>query len=142
MTTAVFDTNVVLQALIGRPESASVRALRAIDDGRAQLAFCQSTIDELLDVLALPRMRDLHQLTDTQIVKFVESLLPDAILLPDPVFPPASLARDVTDGKFLGLAEAADAAFIVTNDRRHLLRLRLHGGIPIVTPAAFLNRLE
>jgi predicted nucleic acid-binding protein len=47
----------------------------------------------------------------------------------------------VTDAKFLGLAEEAGANFLVTNDRRHLLRLKRHGRTRIVTPARFLREL-
>ncbi len=122
MITAVLDTNVFIQALIGTPRSASARTLRALDDGRFQLLFCPSTIDELLDVLALPAMRDL--------------------VLPDPAQPPASLPRDMTDTKFLGLAAVAHADYLVTNDRRHLLRLEEYEGTRIVAPRGFLNELS
>jgi putative PIN family toxin of toxin-antitoxin system len=141
MITAVLDTNVFIQTLIGTPRSASARTLRALDDGRFRLAFCPATIDELLDVLALQEMRYLHGLSDDAILTFVQSFLPDALILPDPVQPPASLPRDVTDTKFLGLAAAARAVFLVTNDRRHLLRLEQYQGTRIVAPREFLRQL-
>jgi putative PIN family toxin of toxin-antitoxin system len=128
MTTAVLDTNVFLQALIGRPTSASIGVLRAADDGRFRPLFCQSTIDELLNVLSVPRIRALHGLTDDEIQRFVSSLLVDAVLLPDPPDPAHSLARDPTDSRFLALAAAASADFVVTNDRRDLQRLRAFEG--------------
>ena len=142
MITAVLDTNVFIQALIGTPRSASARTLRALDDGRFQLLFCPSTIDELLDVLALPAMRDLHRLSDDAILRFVLSFLPDALVLPDPAQPPASLPRDMTDTKFLGLAAVTHADYLVTNDRRHLLRLEEYEGTRIVAPRGFLNELS
>ncbi len=36
--------------------------------------------------------------------------------------------------KFLSLAAESEAGYIVTNDRRHLLRLKQHGSTKIVTP--------
>jgi putative PIN family toxin of toxin-antitoxin system len=142
MTTAVLDTNVFLQALVGRPGSASTRVLKAADGGRFRPVFSQTTIDELLNVLSVSRIRDLHGLTDDEILRFVMSLLVDAVLLSDPPDPPHSIARDVTDSKFLALAAAAGADYIVTNDRRDLLRLRAFQGIPIMSPTAFLRRLK
>jgi predicted nucleic acid-binding protein len=53
----------------------------------------------------------------------------------------ATLPRDVTDTKLLALADEAGADYLVTNDRRHLLRLRQDGKTRIVTPARFLGEL-
>jgi predicted nucleic acid-binding protein len=41
----------------------------------------------------------------------------------------------------LSLAAESSAAFLVTNDRRHLLRLRRHDSTRIVTPTRFLAEL-
>jgi predicted nucleic acid-binding protein len=54
---------------------------------------------------------------------------------------PTNIARDATDTKFLGLAQVAQADYLVTNDRRHLLRLKHYGRTKIVTPAQFLREL-
>ena len=53
-----------------------------------------------------------------------------------------SLARDITDTKFLDLALAADADYLVTNDRRHLLPLKKIGRTRIVTPHKFMLALR
>jgi putative PIN family toxin of toxin-antitoxin system len=142
MITAVLDTNVFLQALISTPRSASVRTLRALDREQFQLVFSPATIDELLEVLSVPRMRNRHGLSDDEILRFVLSFLPDAIILPDPPLPSPSVPRDVSDTKFLALAEASGADFLVTNDRRHLLHLRSYGRTQILTPAVFLRKLS
>lgn len=58
--------------------------------------------------------------------------------------PPAASARVLDayyDSKFLDLAEASDADYLVTNDRRHLLGLKRHHRTEIITPAEFLRRL-
>ena len=39
-------------------------------------------------------------------------------------------------------AVAAEAGFIVSGDKKHLLALRQFQGIPIVSPAEFLRRLR
>jgi predicted nucleic acid-binding protein len=51
------------------------------------------------------------------------------------------MISDVTDTKFLALAEESGATYLVTQDRRHLLRLKQYGKTQIVTPAQFLKEL-
>jgi predicted nucleic acid-binding protein len=52
------------------------------------------------------------------------------------------LTRDASDAKFLELALAANADFLVTYDHRHLLRLKSIGRTRIVTPHKFLLALK
>ncbi|HLX62927.1 MAG TPA: hypothetical protein VKX17_16755 [Planctomycetota bacterium] len=63
-------------------------------------------------------------------------------LVDAPVATPPSLPRDATDSKFLDLALASNAGFLVTNDRRHLLRLKKYGRTRIVTPHKFMLALR
>ena len=48
---------------------------------------------------------------------------------------------DPDDDMVLECALAAEADFIVSGDKRHLLPLKKFRGIPILSPAAFLSRL-
>ena len=48
---------------------------------------------------------------------------------------------DPNDEMFLECALAAEADYIVSGDKRHLLPLRQFRGIPIVSPSDFLRRL-
>gem|GEM_PF-6644378 len=43
-----------------------------------------------------------------------------------------------TDNRFIELAVAGKARYIITGDKRHLLPLRRYQGIEIVSPAEFL----
>ncbi len=141
MITAILDTNVIVQTAIGHARSSSLRVLRAYDDGRFRLVLSPERIDEYLHVLVLPDMRQLHGWSDEQILRFVGSLSMNADFYSELPPVPVALARDVTDVSLLALASTADADFLVTNDRRHLLRLKAHGRTRIVTPAAFLKQL-
>jgi putative PIN family toxin of toxin-antitoxin system len=141
MTTAVVDTNVLVQAIISSPRSASVRTLRAYRERRYQLVFSVETLDELYAVLSLPTIRAWHGWTDEAIRQHFKFLLVNSRFYRLTVTASAELTRDVSDTKFLALAEQSDADFIVTNDRRHLLPLRRHRRTRIVTPAKFLLEL-
>jgi putative PIN family toxin of toxin-antitoxin system len=143
MTTVVLDTNVLVQALISSSRAASARVLDALYDGRFRLAFSPETVDELVDVLLVSRIRERHGLSDDELIEFVNSVLVDALYHINPNRSiPGDLARDVTDTKFLAVAQAARADYLVTNDHRHLLRLRQFGSTQIVTPALFLACLR
>jgi uncharacterized protein len=50
----------------------------------------------------------------------------------------SGVISDPKDDKVLECAVAADAGWIVTGDRRHLLPIGSYQGITILTPAAFL----
>ncbi len=142
MTTAILDTNVFVQAAIDSPRSASLRVLQAYDAGRFRLVSSPATWDELLDVLQLPSIRSRHMWTDDEVVRFVLSLLHGADLFPGKTEVSSAVPRDITDTKLLALAEESRSKYLVTNDRRHLLRLRNHGQTTILTPTAFLHALE
>jgi putative PIN family toxin of toxin-antitoxin system len=143
MTIAVLDTNVLVQSLISSAHSASARVLDAYYDGRFQLPYTSETVDELVEALTISHIRTRHGLSDDEMLEFVASLLARGESYPVEVagLVPADIARDVTDTKFLALIKISDADFLVTNDRRHLLRLRRFGRTQIVTPAEFLRKL-
>jgi predicted nucleic acid-binding protein len=54
MTTAILDTNVLIQGVIGSPRAAAARTLRAYRDKRYQLVFSLDTLEEFHDVFTLP----------------------------------------------------------------------------------------
>jgi putative PIN family toxin of toxin-antitoxin system len=141
MISAILDTNVLVQAVISSPRSASQRALRAYRDKRYRLVFSAETLDELHEVLSLPQMQARHGWTNAELAQHFTFLLANSLFYRISHSVSPSLTRDVTDPKFLELAQAADAEYLVTNDRRHLLRLRQHGSTRIVTPAQFLHEL-
>jgi putative PIN family toxin of toxin-antitoxin system len=142
MIVAVLDTNVLVQSLIGSHRSASVQVVEALLLNRFQAVFSPETIDELIDVLNVPHIRARHRLTAEELEQFVSALLSRANLLAGASGVSPSLPRDATDAKLLALAEQANADFLVTNDHRHLLRLRRFLATSIVTPAQFLKKLE
>lgn len=142
MISAILDTNVLVQALLGARTAASSRVLDACYDRRFRPVFSDETLDELINVLAVPHIRTRHGLTDDQILEFAASLLTHGDRhSARSVSLPASLTRDVTDTKFLALAAASHAGVLVTNDRRHLLPLKRFRRTQIMTPAQFLKQL-
>ena len=124
MLTAILDTNVLFQSLISTRKSASALVVDAYFQNRYSLAFSPETLDELFSILTQPRMRKLHELPDDEIQRFIESLLVNAEQLQVDHDVSPIVTRDVSDTKFLALAEASHADYLVTNDNRHLLPLK------------------
>jgi putative PIN family toxin of toxin-antitoxin system len=141
MTTVVLDTNVVVQSLFSTSRSAFRQVLDAYFEGRFRPQFSEATLNELLSVLTLPRIRQKHGKSEEEVLEFIASLLARGDHHDITAVVPSSLTRDVTDTKFLALAQEANADYLVTNDRRHLLRLRTFGQTRIVTPSQFLRLL-
>lgn len=142
MIIAILDTNVLVQAAIGSPTAASARAVDRLRTGAYQCAFSPATLTEVLDVLAVPHIRARLGWSDDQILEFTIFLQAQAVVVTPEKLVSASITRDVTDVKFLALAAETGAAYLVTNDRRHLLRLGQYQKTRIVTPAQFLKELR
>ncbi len=141
MITAILDTNVVVQSVISTSRAAAARTLDAYFEGRFHLRYCPAMVDEWLDVLLLPSMRTRHGMTDNELQEFVASLLVGGLPFPGETKMSALLTRDLTDTKFLSVAAESKANYLVTNDHRHLLRLKRFQRTAIVTPARFLQAL-
>ena len=141
MLAAILDTNVFIRTAL-RPGSPSARVVDAYLHGTFQLVLSQAVLEELLTVLLLPDIREVHGWSDDKILRFVMNLPAGAVLYPGSAQVPANLPRDVTDVKFLSLAHESDADYLVTKDGRHLLRLKKYRRTRIVTPTQFLTRLS
>jgi putative PIN family toxin of toxin-antitoxin system len=133
----VLDTNVLLSALLfadGR--LAPLR--RAWREGLVVPLVGRATVEELLRVLGYPKFR----LTAAE----REDLLADVLPFCETVAPGETAdnlppCRDVHDRMFLELAVAGRADALVSGDA-DLLALADRFTIPILTPAALLDRLR
>ena len=131
----VFDTNVVASASFWR--GAPFDCLAAWAQGRCVavvssnlLAEYHETVEELrLDYPKLKRVEWVEVLTESAELVFPTDRATGAT--PDP-----------DDEMILECALAAEADFIISGDKKHLLALRQFQGIPIISPAEFLRRLK
>jgi putative PIN family toxin of toxin-antitoxin system len=131
----VFDTNVVASASFWR--GPPFDCLRAWVQTRCEAAVSPSLLAEYHETILELKM----EYPDRAFVPWSELLTESAIL----VFP-TDRATGATpnphDEMILECAYAAEAGYIVSGDKKHLLALRQFRGIPIVNPADFLRRLR
>ena len=133
--TVVFDTNVVVSACLWR--GAPFDCLAAWARRRFRAAISPALVVEHEQTLAELRL-------DYPKRPFVDwvAALRDAADLVFPVERATGAVADPFDEMVLECALAGAADFVVTGDKKHLLRLGRFQDIPIVGPADFLRRLQ
>lgn len=124
----ILDTNILLSALInphGRPAG-------LVDAWREARFALLSSRHQLLELGETARRPDLRAyLVPSQVGRIINDLRELAEILVH--LPPVQRCRDPDDDFLLAMAEAGNAAYLVTGDRRDLLGLRSHGHTRIVT---------
>jgi len=127
----VFDTNVLVSALL-LPDSKPRQALdRALRDGKVLLSF--ATLAELYEVLSRKHFR--RYVDEEDVRSFVAALARETAWVD--VRERITVCRDPSDDKFLELAVEGNATHIVTGDS-DLLALNPFQGIQILPPQSFL----
>jgi putative PIN family toxin of toxin-antitoxin system len=134
-TRVVFDTNVVLSALLfGGGTAGALR--RAWQSGQVLPLVNTATTHELIRVLAYPKFR----LTADERQELLADYLPfTSVVRVAPVMAASPECRDPFDVPFLHLASAGKAKALVSGDKDLLV---LHGrfAVPVLSPAAFMER--
>jgi putative PIN family toxin of toxin-antitoxin system len=141
-TVVALDTNTVVSAIIS-PRGNPGQILHAWQQSAFQLVTSPALLDEVVDVLARPAIRDRFPLVQAEIDRVITALAAAVIHpLPDESLPVR--CRDPKDDVVLACALGGNAAYIVTGDA-DLLVLDGHADLKplrIVTPATFLAALE
>jgi len=135
---AVVDTNILVRAII-RPHGSVGPVLLRLRQGEYTLLYAWESLEELIDVLSRPRIRDKYQLTDGDIATVVGLILVrgEEVTTAERI----AVCRDPRDDKFLEIAVSGEADVIASGDQ-DLLVLHPFAGIPIVPPNAFLQMLD
>jgi putative PIN family toxin of toxin-antitoxin system len=133
----VIDSNVWIAALIS-PTGTARQLVGAVLDHDIDILMSEATFAELvsrLDRTKFDRYRDPESWNS-----FLAELVELAQWHED-AGSASGISRDADDDKFLALAVTGQADAIVSGDR-DLLELVSHEGIPILTPAQFLQRMR
>lgn len=130
----VFDTNVVASASFWR--GSPFDCLAAWVQGRCVAVVSSALLAEYHETVEELRL----DYPNRKCVEWVTALT-EAAELVFPVERASGATPDPDDEMILECALAAEADFIVSGDKKHLLALRQFKGIPIVSPAEFLRRL-
>ncbi|MBL8471538.1 MAG: putative toxin-antitoxin system toxin component, PIN family [Rhodocyclaceae bacterium] len=136
----VLDTNIVLSALLwrGTPHQLLV-AIGA--QSNIQIYSSAALLGELADVLTRPwaaqRLAVIGRTAGAVLADYIEVT---ELVEPDSV--PRVVPGDADDDHVIAAALAARADLIVSGDRKHLLPMRSHRGIPIIEAAEALRLIS
>jgi putative PIN family toxin of toxin-antitoxin system len=136
---AVLDANIFVSAVLSARGSPAL-VLDAWRAGRFALVISPGILEEIGEVLARPRIRRRHQWPTSEIARFLDDLAELATMTPGAALSAATSA-DPDDDVYLACAVEGQADYVVSGDQ-HLLSLRTHAGIRILTAAQFLDILE
>lgn len=139
MLRVVLDANVFVSAYI-QPEGTPGQIIQAfLRDGAFELILTDAIIVEVLEALSYPKVRKASRSKVDPRLWFEDLVLVSHVVVDDDEL--RRVSEDPDDDKYLAGAVEGRAGFIVTGDV-DLLRLHEHEGILIVTPRAFLDRLN
>jgi uncharacterized protein len=128
----VFDTNVIISALLFNDSIPGQAFFRTLDHGI--LLMSQHLAEELDDVLIRKKFDRYVTLEERE--RFLEGLIRESELVK--IIDSVCACRDPKDDRILELAVNGNAAFIVTGDN-DLLVLNPFRGIQIITPSQLLS---
>ncbi|MBA3808563.1 MAG: putative toxin-antitoxin system toxin component, PIN family [Solirubrobacterales bacterium] len=132
---ALCDTNVLVSAFIaGGPPS---RVIESSIEGRVELVLADPVLGELERVL------NLKLGFEPERVRNITALLINISVaqIGAPTQPVEAITGDLDDDVVLACGVNAGVHVIVSGDRRHMLPVREHSGIRIISPQALLAEL-
>ena len=129
----VLDANIYISALLVGRGCEEILTLGRT--GVIQVLSSPEIIDEVASVL-----RRKFRWSPEDILPFLDEARDLCRMIP---FDPAEVQfpADPADAKILACVVAGNADVIVTGDKKHLLPLKRYRGIPIVSPAEFLEQI-
>jgi uncharacterized protein len=133
----VVDSNVWIAALLS-PAGTARQLVDAILDRGIDVLMSESTFAELVSRLERPKFDRYREPESWN--SFLTALVELALWHED-AGTATGASRDGDDDKFLALAVTGQADAIISGDR-DLLELVSHEGIPVFTPAQFLQRIR
>ena len=123
-----------------RPGGVADQIRRAWQDQRFVLLTSPALLEEFRRVLTYPKLRRLICLTAEEERMLVQLVVEEAEITPG-TLEVRAVAADPADNAVVGCAIEGQAGYIVSGDS-HLLDLREHAGISIVTARTFLEVLK
>ena len=137
MRKIVLDTNVLVSGVIASGYSAAI--LNAVHQGAFQIITSAHLLEEFSDVISRRRIARKYPKATQEAETLLDFLRAFAIIVPG-IPGPQQVSADRDDDYVLACALDEQAEYIVSGDP-HLLDLKSHEGIPILTPKEFAEKI-
>jgi len=132
----VLDTNLLIRALISE-QGAPARLIDAWDEQRFVLLSSEKQLEELKTVTRRERLAPFIERSD--VGRFINQIRAEALILDK--LPRIDRSVDPADNFLLAMAEAGEADYLVSGDRRGVLALAQHGRTKSMTARAMMETL-
>jgi putative PIN family toxin of toxin-antitoxin system len=138
----VLDANVIVRGLL-TPHGGSGRVVRALAEGRFVFVTSESILYEVATILSEPRVQRYGPFPPDEVTQRIDILRRIGVLAPGDL-DVSLVPTDAKDNPIVACALEAVAEYIVTDDRRDLLPLKVirvagYKPVQIVAPRAFLK---
>lgn len=131
----VLDINVLISGLLWLGPSHTL--LQLAEERKIDICLTCSILEELGHVLDRPKFLKRIRMCESSSKELLSGLLKFTLLFPDRHISPV-IKDDPDDDEIIACAEISGAEYIVTGDL-HLLKLKQHNNISIITPRRFLT---
>ena len=131
MPRVVFDANVWVSAAL-KPDSLLSYAVHLAETEAVESVTSAALLDQVLRALTRIRIPEAR-------FRDAVSLIYQTSEFVEPTFRLAVIIAKESDNRVLECAVAGEVDYIVTGDRKHLLRLGEYEGIPIISPREFVE---
>lgn len=138
MIKAVLDTNVIISGVMiesGNPG----KIIELWKKKKFVLVTSEEIIEEIIRVLAYPKVREKYKITDEKIRNLIRDIRKKAQIV-EGVYTVEKVKDDLTDNKFLACGLEGKVDYIISGDY-HLRSIKFYQKIPIVSAAYFLKLL-
>ena len=133
----ILDTNVLLAAMMA-PAGPPDQLINAFLDDDFVLLSSEEQLEELARVSRYSTIR--RRIKPSQVGSLVNDIRELSVIVRR--LPRVSVSRDPDDNFLLAMAQAGEADYLVTGDKRDLLNIKRHGKTRIVTVRQMVKILK
>jgi putative PIN family toxin of toxin-antitoxin system len=142
MLRVVLDSSVLISAFL-TPRGVCAELLRCAERGAFTLCLSPELLEDMLaPLLRSTKLQQRYRYDRRAIALFCDGLMTLAEPVNDLPNLPDAVPLDPKDNPIVATAVKANAAYLVTGDRRHLLSLGTYAHVRIVSPRDFLQLPE
>lgn len=139
MLRVVLDSSVLISAFL-TPRGTCAELLRRAASGAFVICLSPELLEDMVTpLLRSPKLQELYCYDRQQVAAFCEALMAVAEQVTDLPDLPDAVPLDPKDNPIVATAVKANAAYLVTGDRKHLLALGTYAQVRIVSPREFLQ---
>lgn len=130
------DTNVLVSGTT-LSQTPPAQIVQAWQEEQVEFALSEPILQEMHAVLSQPYHRDRTGWSVKQVDEYVQTLREGALLVPGTTS--VKVSPDPDDDKFFACAIEAQADYLVSGDKRHILSVGTYRGVKTISPRAFVN---